>query len=69
VTNSAAFLAADAGQCDQPLAFGLTRISTYAFPIMFNDTTRAFFAEIARPGGGMARRCWRDERPEGQGGV
>jgi len=34
------------------LAFGLTRISTYAFPIMFNDTTRAFFAEIARIRGG-----------------
>ena len=29
------------------LAFGLTRISQYGFPITFNDTTRAFFKEIS----------------------
>jgi acetylornithine deacetylase/succinyl-diaminopimelate desuccinylase-like protein len=34
------------------LAFGLTRISQYKFPIMFNDTTRAFFKEMAGIKGG-----------------
>ncbi len=34
------------------LAFGLTRISQYKFPIMFNDTTRAFFTEMAGIKGG-----------------
>ncbi len=34
------------------LAFGLTRISQYKFPIVFNDTTRAFFTQMARMKGG-----------------
>jgi acetylornithine deacetylase/succinyl-diaminopimelate desuccinylase-like protein len=34
------------------LAFGLTRISQYGFPITFNDTTRAFFKEMAAIKGG-----------------
>jgi acetylornithine deacetylase/succinyl-diaminopimelate desuccinylase-like protein len=34
------------------LAFGLTRISQYGFPITFNDTTRAFFKEMAKIKGG-----------------
>ncbi len=34
------------------LAFGLTRISAYRFPIVFNDTTRAFFTEMAKMKGG-----------------
>ncbi len=34
------------------LAFGLTRISQYGFPITFNDTTRAFFREMATIRGG-----------------
>ena len=34
------------------LAFALTRISTYVFPIVFNDTTRAYFTELAAIRGG-----------------
>jgi acetylornithine deacetylase/succinyl-diaminopimelate desuccinylase-like protein len=34
------------------LAFGLTRISQYKFPIVFNDTTKAFFTDMARIKGG-----------------
>jgi acetylornithine deacetylase/succinyl-diaminopimelate desuccinylase-like protein len=34
------------------LAFGLTRISQHKFPIMFNDTTRAFFKDMAVLRGG-----------------
>ena len=34
------------------LAFGLTRIAQYKFPITFNDTTRAFLTEMARLKGG-----------------
>lgn len=34
------------------LAAGLTRLSTYEFPVQFNDTTRGYFAEMARITGG-----------------
>lgn len=34
------------------LAFGLTRISQHAFPITFNDTTRAFLRQMAQIRGG-----------------
>lgn len=34
------------------LAFGLTRIAQYKFPITFNDTTRAFLKEMAAIKGG-----------------
>jgi acetylornithine deacetylase/succinyl-diaminopimelate desuccinylase-like protein len=34
------------------LAFGLTRIAGYKFPIVFNDTTRAFFTQMAKIKGG-----------------
>lgn len=34
------------------LAFGLTKIAQYKFPVTFNDTTRAFFKEMATIRGG-----------------
>jgi acetylornithine deacetylase/succinyl-diaminopimelate desuccinylase-like protein len=34
------------------LAFGLTRISQYKFPVVFNDTTKAFFTDMAKIKGG-----------------